>query len=107
MWSVDGDQDGGDVEEVEPIGCLPCEGDRLTAAQRSHRLGCAGCARWRPAETCEGCGGWLGRAAGAAPSCTRAGCPGAADSDGWVLVQGRVGGGHLYARRRRRRWPHG
>ena len=89
LGGVDGDQDGGDVEEVEPIGCLPCEGDRLTAAQRSHRLGCAGCARWRPAETCEGCGGWLGRAAGAAPSCTRVGCPGAAASDGWLLVQAR------------------
>ena len=37
------------IEEVEPVGCLPCENGPLTAAQRSHRLGCAGCARWRPA----------------------------------------------------------
>eukprot|EP00964_Phaeocystis_antarctica_P041057 scaffold23477_cov60-Phaeocystis_antarctica.AAC.6 len=85
---IEGDQDGDVIEKVEPIGCLPCEGGQLTAAQRSHRLGCT---RWRPAETCEGCEGWLGRAAGAAPSCTRAGCPGAADGDGWVLVQARRG----------------
>ena len=87
---AEGDQDG-DSEVVEPVGCLPCEDGKYTAAQRSHRLGCAGCARWRPAETCEGCEGWLGRAAGAAPKCTRAGCPGAADGDGWVLVQARGG----------------
>ena len=98
LGHAEGDQDGGDIEEVEPIGCLPCESGRLTAAQRSHRLGCAGCARWRPAETCEGCEGWLGRAAGAAPSCTRAGCPGAADGDGWVLVQARGQGTRTPAR---------
>jgi hypothetical protein len=43
------------------------------------------------APSCKGCEGWLGRAAGAAPRCTRAGCPGAADGDGWVLVQARGG----------------
>ena len=45
-------------------------------------------------QTCEGREGWLGRAAGAAPSCTRAGCPGAADGDDaqGVSVSARAGG---------------
>ena len=28
---------------------------------------------------------------GAAPACSRAGCPGAADGEGWVLVRGKRG----------------
>ena len=42
-----GDDDGSEIEDVEDER-LPGQGARLTAAQRSERLGCAGCTAWVP-----------------------------------------------------------
>ena len=87
LSQFEGDDDGSEIDDDEER-CLPC-GELLTAAQRNHRLGCVGCKPWLPDGACEGCGGWLGRPAGSLPYCKRAGCPGAADAEGWVTVRPR------------------
>lgn len=61
---------------------------RLTAVQREKRLGCPGCPRL-VARACTGCGGWVGRPAGAPPACTHQDCPGASYSEGGVRVRRR------------------
>ena len=56
-----GDDDGSEVEDVEEER-LPGQGARLTAAQRSERLGCAGCTVWVPSNVCSKCDRWTGGA---------------------------------------------
>ena len=93
LSQIEPEDDGGAVDDGgdDSLECLPCGGQRLTAAQRDARLGCAGCVRWVPDGACDGCSGWLGRPAGALPRCTREDCPGTADADGWVVVRRRKG----------------
>jgi hypothetical protein len=89
------DEEAGDTSEGEDE-CEACDtgGDRLSAAQRERQQGCPGCPRHVP-EACEGCGGWLGRPAGSAPTCRRQDCPGATDSGGWTVVHTHRRGGRV------------
>ena len=81
------DDEAGEAQEE----CSSCEdtGGVLTALQREQRQGCPGCYERHVTDACRGCGGWLGRPAGAAPPCTRQECPGTSDRDGWILVRNR------------------
>ena len=79
-----GDDDGSEVEDVEEER-LPGQGARLTAAQRSERLGCAGCAVWVPSNVCSKCDRWTGGAEH--DECEKCRAEGEGE---WVLVRPRA-----------------
>ena len=77
-----GDDDGSEIEDVADER-LPGQGARLTAAQRSERLGCAGCTVWVPSNVCSKCDRWTGGAEH--DECEKCRAEGEGE---WVLVRG-------------------